>query len=147
MAKKTTAKKATTKRFQMSEDHKAALAVGRAEGRAIRAYLAALEQGKKTGRKVDASTLEARVAEVQRSIDGEPDPAKRIELIQKRLDLESQLVERQEEADLDALEDEFVKAVPGYADRKGITYSAWREIGVPAAVLKRAGVKRTRRTS
>ena len=36
----------------------------------------------------------------------------------------------------------FVDAAAEYSERKGITYSAWRELGVPAAVLKRAGVKR-----
>ena len=135
------------KRFEMSDDHKAALAEGRAQGRAIRAYLAALETGRKPGRKVDASTVEQRIAEVQGTIDGEPDPAKRVELIQKRLDLEAKLVDLQDDVDLDALEDGFVDAAVPYSERKGITYTAWREAGVPAAVLKRAGVRRTRRTS
>ena len=47
---------------------------------------------------------------------------------------------------MDTLEEAFVGAASEYSDRKGISYSAWRELGVPAAVLKRAGVKRTRRS-
>ncbi len=131
----------------MSEDHKAALAKGRAQGRAVREYLAALEQERKPGRKLDKETAESRIAEVQSQIDDEPDPAKRVELIQKRLDLEERLVELADEPDLEALEREFVAAAADYSVRKGISYTAWREAGVPAATLKQAGVKRTRRTS
>jgi hypothetical protein len=131
----------------MSEDHKAALAKGRAQGRAVRDYLAALEQERKPGRKLDRQTAETRIAEVQSQIDDEPDPAKRVELIQKRLDLEERLVELADEPDLDALEREFVAAAADYSARKGISYTAWREAGVPASTLKQAGVKRTRRTA
>lgn len=131
----------------MTSEHKAALAKGRAQGRAVRDYLAALEQGRKPGRKLDRSTVESRISEVQQRVDAEPDPAKRVELIQRRLDLEQRLVELDQEPDLDQLEKDFVKAAAEYSGRKGITYAAWREAGVPAAVLKEAGVKRTRRTS
>jgi hypothetical protein len=27
--------------------------------------------------------------------------------------------------------------------RKGITYTTWREVGVPAAVLEKAGIRRS----
>lgn len=135
------------KRFEMTDDHKAALAEGRVQGRAIREYLAALETDRKPGRKLDKDTIDQRIADVQTTIDNEPDPAKRVELIQKRLDLEAKLVDLQDEVDLEALEEGFVQAAVPYSERKGITYSAWREAGVPAAVLKRAGVRRTRRTS
>lgn len=135
------------KKFQMSDEHKAALAEGRAQGKAVRDYLAALEQEKKPGRKVDAASIEQRINEVQARVDEEPDPAKRVELIQKRLDLENKLIDAQESADLEALEEEFVGAVAPYSERKSISYHAWREAGVPAAVLKRAGVPRTRRAS
>lgn len=132
---------------KMSDDHKAALAKGRTQGRAVRAYLAALDVDRKPGRRLDRETIEARTAEVQGRIDAEPDPAKRVELIQRRLDLEAQLVDLETEPDLGALEDGFVDAAAEYSERKGIGYSAWREAGVPAAVLKRAGIRRTRRTS
>ncbi len=132
---------------KMSDEHKAALAKGREQGRAVREYLAALEHDRKPGRPVDRSTIEAKLPEVQAKIDAEPDPAKRVELIQKRLDLEQRLVELGQEPDIDALEKEFVKVAAEYSERKGITYPAWREAGVPAKALKEAGVKRTRRTT
>jgi hypothetical protein len=134
-------------RKKMSDEHKAALAKGREQGRAVRDYLAALEQERKPGRRVDRGTVEKRITEVQAKVDEEPDPAKRVELIQRRLDLEEQLVAMQEEVDVDELERGFVGAAAEYSERKGISYTAWREAGVPASVLKEAGVRRTRRTA
>ena len=130
---------------QMTDEHKAALAKGRAQGKAVRDYLAALEQERRPGRRVDRETIEAKIPEIQGQIDAESDPAKRVELIQKRLDLEERLVELGNEPDLESLEAAFIDAAAEYSERKGITYTAWREAGVPAATLKAAGVKRTRR--
>jgi len=45
--------------------------------------------------------------------------------------------------DLSALESEFVKTASKYAQRKGISYAAWRELGVSADVLKKAGISRS----
>ena len=36
----------------------------------------------------------------------------------------------------------FVKSAKGYGERKGISYAAWREVGVSAATLKAAGISR-----
>ena len=44
--------------------------------------------------------------------------------------------------DISALEAEFISLAKAYGERKGISYAAWREVDVPAAVLKRAGVGR-----
>jgi chromatin segregation and condensation protein Rec8/ScpA/Scc1 (kleisin family) len=139
------AKKKTTKK--MSDEHKAALAKGREQGRAVREYLAALSEEKKPGRRVDPETLSQKIAQIQEQIASEPDPAKRVEHIQKRLDLEAQQADTNGHVDLEALEQDFVEAAKEYSERKGITYSAWREAGVPAAVLKAAGIPRTRRPS
>ena len=147
MAKKTTAAKKTTGSKKMSADHKAALAKGREQGRAVREYLDALNQEKKPGRKLDPDTLKQRIEETQNQIDEESDAAKRVELIQKRLNYEDQLANLGDEVDLEQLEKDFVKAAEEYSERKGITYTAWREAGVPAAVLKQAGIPRTRRPS
>ena len=47
--------------------------------------------------------------------------------------------------DLTALETDFVAVAKPYAQRKGISYEAWREAGVPAATLKAAGIGRGKR--
>jgi len=44
--------------------------------------------------------------------------------------------------DLAALEADFVQVAASYSARKGISYTAWRELGVSADVLKRAGISR-----
>ena len=69
-------------------------------------------------------------------------PIKRLSLIQERLDLLSEKETMEGNVDLSAFEDEFVSAAKGYSERKGISYAAWRELGVPPAVLKRAGISR-----
>ena len=50
--------------------------------------------------------------------------------------------ESAETVDLDALQASFTKVVASYSERTGLTYADWREEGVPAAVLKEAGMRR-----
>ncbi len=68
-------------------------------------------------------------------------------MIQRRLDYEDRLSRIEDAPDTEALETAFVDAAKEYSERKGISYTAWREAGVPAATLKKAGVPRTRRTA
>jgi hypothetical protein len=126
----------------MTDDHKAALAEGRRQGRAVRDYLEALEQHKpKRGRKRTAESMQAQLAKIEGQI-AEADPIKRLQLIQDRLDLQAELASSENKADLEALEGDFVQTAKGYSERKGISYAAWRELGVDAAVLKKAGISR-----
>lgn len=131
----------------MSDEHKAALAKGREQGRAVRDYLAALEAESKPGRKLSPEELNEKVEKLHVQIEEEENPAKRVELIQKRLDYEERLARTEETVDMDALEKAFVSAAKEYSERKGISYTAWREAGVPASALRDAGVPRTRRTT
>ncbi len=132
---------------KMSDEHKEALAKGRAQSRAVRTYLEALDRDSRPGRRLSRDDIEARIQKIQAQIDQEDNPAKRVDLIQRRLDLEQQLVGLDDTPDLESLEEEFVQAAQEYSERKGISYTAWREAGVPASVLRRAGVPRTRKTS
>jgi hypothetical protein len=127
----------------MSDDHKAALAEGRDQGRAVRRYLEALEANKpKRGRKRSPDSMKKRLAAVEDEI-ASADPLKRLHLVQERLDLQSALEANESSVDIDQLEKEFVDAAATYSERKGISYSAWRELGVPGSVLERAGINRT----
>ena len=45
--------------------------------------------------------------------------------------------------DMGALERDFVRVAKSYADSKAISYSSWRDVGVPASVLKSAGISRS----
>lgn len=126
----------------MSDDHKAALAEGRKEGKAVREYLEALEQHRpKRGRKRTAESIQAQLAKISEELLTS-DPLKRLQLIQDRMNLESELGSIDNKVDLTALEAGFIASAKGYSERKGISYAAWRELGVDAAVLKRAGVGR-----
>jgi hypothetical protein len=49
----------------------------------------------------------------------------------------------QSNVDLKTIEDDFVKVVANYSKRQGISYASWREVGVPASVLTRAGLSRS----
>jgi acyl-CoA reductase-like NAD-dependent aldehyde dehydrogenase len=130
--------------MDMSQEHKEALALGRNEARAIKAYLKAVD-GRRRGRAVSRETLEKRLARVSDKINGEADPLKRLELIQSRLEIQEALTEVEESANLEELEAGFVQYAKSYSGRKGVSYTAWREYGVPAATLRAAGVTETRR--
>lgn len=127
---------------EMTDQHKAALAEGRAQGRAVRSYLEALDAHRpKRGRKRTPESMRARLATIEATIDS-ADPMTRLQLVQERLDLASAITAAETTIDLSALEEGFVAAAAAYGERKGISYAAWREVGVSAAVLKRAGIGR-----
>jgi uncharacterized protein YicC (UPF0701 family) len=127
----------------LSEDHKAALAEGRSQGRAVRRYLEALEAHKpRRGRKRTSDSMRRRLEKIEAEL-AEADPLKRLQLVQERLDLQEELAAADNKVDLDALEKEFIAAARSYSNRKGITYAAWRELGVSAATLKRSGISRS----
>jgi hypothetical protein len=127
----------------MSDEHKAALAEGRNQGRAVRRYLEALDRHRpKRGRKRTRDSIQRRLGRIEEELAA-ADPLKRLQLIQERLDLTTELEGFDTQVDLTGLEEDFVKAAAEYSTRKGISYAAWRELGVEPAVLKRAGIKRS----
>jgi uncharacterized protein HemY len=128
----------------MSDEHKAALAKGRAEARAIKAYLAAATTPKRRGRPVTRDSLQQKIAKLDKNLSAEVDPLARVDMIQSRIDAQRALDELHTAGDLDALEKGFVKHAASYSKRKGITWTAWREAGVSAATLRAAGLKQTR---
>ena len=127
----------------MTADHKEALAVGRAEGRAVRAYLEALESSRpKRGRRRTKESIAARLESLAEQMES-ADPLKRLQLAQEELDLTDELARMDQAVDIGDLEAEFVKVASSYAERKGISYNAFRQVGVPASVLKTAGIGRS----
>jgi hypothetical protein len=128
---------------KLSDEHKAALAVGRTQGRAVKAYLEALNEHRpRRGRKRTGETVRRRLETVEKELESEFDPLTRLHLIQERMDLLEELSGLESGVDIGRIEDEFVAVAADYSSRKGITYQAWREAGVSADVLKRAGVGR-----
>lgn len=126
----------------MTKAHKQALAAGRAEGKIVRDYLEALKRTKpKRGRKRTPESIKRRLNTIKSEYEN-VDAVTQLKYAQERLDLAIELAELTAKVDIGPLEKSFVKIAKGYGERNGITYSAWREIGVDATVLKRAGITR-----
>ena len=126
----------------MTTEHKAALAAGRAQGLAVRRYLEALERTRpRRGRRPSAESLNKQLGDIQSKLK-ESDPLQRLHLIQKRKAIEERINAGSSTEDISSLEKGFISAAGEYGRRKGIDYATWREAGVPAEVLRRAGVHR-----
>lgn len=139
------------RKFKMTDEHKERLAEGRNLSRSVSQYLDALDkkERKKRGRQRTRESAEkqlaAVVAELKSKGRGSGNPTRRLELIQRKRDLEVELAvmaNGNTQVDLSALEADFIKHAPQYAAKKGITFGAFREFGVPPAVLAKAGIKR-----
>ncbi len=126
----------------MSDSHKAALAEGREQGRAVRRYLEAIEAHKpKRGRKRTQESMQKRLAMIEERV-ASADPLTRLHLAQERMDLMRELSTTDNGVNIQELEDAFVASAEPYGRRKGITYGAWREAGIDPSVLRRAGIRR-----
>ena len=127
----------------MTDEHKAALAMGRNEGNAVRNYLEALRSNKpKRGRRRTRESIAARLSAIDTELET-ADPMNELRLRQERRDLQTEMSSLGAKVDISALENGFVAVGKSYSDRQGISYATWREIGVDAAVLKRAGITRS----
>ena len=142
-ATKSASKKAPAKRA-MSSDHKQKLAQGRNESRVVSRYLEAVTAGKgKRGRKRTPESISLQIARIDQEIDT-ASAIRRLELTQRRSDLALEKERLTARVDLTAVEKDFVKVAKSYAARNGISYASFRTLGVPADVLKKAGIARTR---
>jgi hypothetical protein len=146
MATKTASKPATRstsprrRATQMSDAHKAALAEGREQGQVVRRYLEAVQaQPSRRARRRSPEVVQARLEAIESELASAP-AVIRLQLVQERLDLLDDLENSGSSERMQELEDAFVLCAAAYSERKGISYAAWREIGVSAAVLKRAGI-------
>lgn len=127
---------------EMSADHKAALAKGRTEGRVVREYLEGLRATKpKRGRKRTAETVQARLDKIEDELT-DASPIDELLLIQERRDLQDELTAMSQTINMSALEDAFVSVAKSYSTSKKISYASWRDVGIDASVLKRAGIGR-----
>jgi hypothetical protein len=130
------------KRSSMSTEHKAALAKGREEGRTVRRYLEALEEQRpRRGRKRTPESVRRRLTIVETLLPN-ADPLNRLHLLQEREDLETELARNNATDDLASAEKAFVRIARAYGKRKGISYGAWRAVGVSVPVLQKAGITR-----
>ena len=125
-------------RTKMTETEKTEVA-------AVRDYLKTLEQNApRRGRRRTPESVERQLAVLEGEMEG-ASVTKRLSLIQQRIDLEADLeaVKKAGSVDLSALEAGFATHAAAYGGRRGISYAAWREIGVSSATLKSAGIRRS----
>lgn len=119
------------------------MAEGRIQSRPIAAYLDALQKHKpKRGRKRTPDSIDRRMNSIDNQLES-ANQIKRLSLIQERIDLLKEREALQRKVDLTGLEADFARTAKTYGQRKGISYAAWRELGVPAATLKKAGIPRS----
>ena len=117
----------------------------KAEVTAIRDYLKALEQNApRRGRKRTPDGIRRQLASVTTEME-KATVTRQLDLVQQRIDLEAELetLEQADSVDLSDLEANFVDHAASYGGRRGISYAAWREVGVSAATLKAAGIRRS----
>ena len=145
-SKPASAAKNKSPKREMTSEHKAAIQAGRIEAAAVGDYLEALEAHRpRPGRKQTPETLNAKLAEIDAALSVPTiKPINRLLLLQERHEVEQTLANLQEQPDMESIEAEFVKYAHSYAERKGIDYATWREFGVAADVLVRAGISRAR---
>jgi hypothetical protein len=111
----------------------------------VNRYLTALRTSKPRGRPISAATLEQRLvgarSRFQTSLGVE-----KLLAAQEIRDIQTRLTRFESAASVDVkgLEAEFVKIAQQFGENRGVTYGTWRDAGVPAEVLQRAGIKRTR---
>lgn len=129
-------------RGEWTPERKAAIVRGRLEHAAVSAYLESLNVSAPRGPRQTPERLAAQLQKLEASM--EPMSATdRLLAHQRCLDLRAALERAESSADASSLEDAFVAAAPSYGARHGISYQAWRAVGVPAPVLKRAGIQRS----
>jgi len=127
----------------MTDEHKAALAVGRTQGRAVRAYLEAVDANRpKRGRKRTPDSIKKRLQTIETQLPS-ADKLQALHLRQERRDLQDELETMGKSVDLAGVEKDFIASAKAYGDRKGISYATWREAGVSPAVLTQAGISRS----
>ncbi len=134
---------AERKKRTVSDSHKQAMAQGRSQSRVVSTYLEALESHRpKRGRKRTPASIDRRLGAIETALEA-ASPIRRLSLVQERLDLERERAAMGASVDLSSYEQGFVEVAAEYGSRKGITYTAWRSLGVPAPVLAKAGISRT----
>lgn len=121
---------------------KSSKAVAAEQARAIRRYLSAVEStrpGRGTKRTTDA--IGNRITKIDEMLVS-ADPLTRVHLTQERIELHAEQVRLSNgsQPPLAQLERDFIRVVRSYGDRNGISFAAWRQVGVDTKVLDRAGI-------
>lgn len=141
MAKKAAAKATRTGRTWTPEQIEEA-GRRRSQTVVIRRYLAALDGQPRNGQRISPEKLQERLEKIREQMV-DADPITRVKLVQQRIEVESHLAQVEDQSDAEAAEAAFIEHAWDWAQREGISYTALREVGVPANVLAQAGIARS----
>lgn len=112
---------------------------------AVRAYLNALNNGKPSRRPLGKRTPEFMRQQLAEWAESPTDDViEGVRRAQLTLDYTALLAELEVEVDMQPLEDAFVKHAKEWADRERypVSWKAFRDVGVPAEVLAKAGIEK-----
>lgn len=124
----------------MDDAHKAKLAQGRKDARAVKAYLEFLDENRpKRGRRRTEESISKRLSAVADELES-ASPLTRLNLYQEQMDLEAELEAMGQKVDGTALRAGFVEAGSRYASSKGLSKAAFKMMGVDSATLREAGI-------
>jgi glycerol-3-phosphate cytidylyltransferase-like family protein len=116
------------------------MTTSREQGRIVRNYLDAVTRHKpQRGRPRTVESIDRDIEKIDHDM-ASADSLGKLELVQRKIDLQAKRTEIENPTDLSSLEAEFVRVAKDYGDRKKISAAAWREVGVSAATLKAAGI-------
>jgi hypothetical protein len=132
----------------LSKSQKTKMQQALMEATIVRSYLEILRERPGPGRRRSKETIELRISAIEVALEeaATMDTIRLLEITQEKLNLEAELevvYETRAERLADA-EERFIAVCASFTERKGLTYQAWRAVGVPAAVLKKAGIPATR---
>jgi hypothetical protein len=128
---------------KLSSEEKQRMAEGRSHSRVVERYLREIATGKyhKRGpRKNDPEAIKAELSELNAKIASSPPGVEKLVLVENRRKLEQILAGRAENEAFDELENKFLGIAKVFSVTRGISYESWREMGVPARVLIKAGI-------
>lgn len=108
----------------------AALEAARAQAAAVRQYLEAIVVPRRRPRRQEPESIAGRLEAIAAEL-ADADPATRRQLQRERRDLRARLRD---------LEAQFATVGADYAERVGIRHETWVAVGVPARVLRMAGI-------
>ncbi len=102
----------------------------------VRRYLKTIDGIRSKPRLADPA---ARLRDIEVLLsDKDTDPIPRLDLLQERIELRRLATQA---AEAEGITRDFIHVAQDYSERKGISYGAWRDYGVPATILKEAGIR------
>lgn len=109
--------------------------------RAVSTYLKSLEQQGSPSRELQK--IEEQMNKVSSAKAKTTDPVRRLKLTQEQIDLRNRKsVAHNSERRRSNAERGFIQHALAFSEANGISFSAWRRMGVPVEVLEAAGIQR-----